>query len=193
MRQIKTLGITHPATRDSLGGDRIQFQAKSIRVNDRIRIREVMVIGEDGTQLGVMPPEEGLKLAQQAGLDLVEIAPMAKPPVCRIMDFSKFKYEQEKKEKEARKKQHATHIKEIRLKPKIGAHDYLVKLGFIKKFIERKDKVKVSLIFRGREMAHPELGNRVLERLKADIADVAQIEKPPLREGRAIIMIIAPK
>ena len=152
-----------------------------------------MVIGEDGGQLGVMAPEEALKLAQQAGLDLVEIAPMAKPPVCRIMDFSKFKYEQEKKEKESRKKQHATHIKEIRLKPKIGAHDYLVKLGFIKKFLERKDKVKVTLIFRGREMAHPELGNKVLERLKVDIADVAQIEKPPLREGRAIIMIVAPK
>ena len=152
-----------------------------------------MVIAEDGKQLGVMVPEEGYKLAQQAGLDLVEIAPMAKPPVCRIMDFSKFKYEQEKKEKEARKKQHATQLKEIRLKPKIGDHDYQVKVGFIKKFLERKDKVKVTLIFRGREMAHPELGNKVLERLKADIVDIAQIEKTPFREGRAIIMIIAPK
>ena len=152
-----------------------------------------MVIAEDGKQLGVMAPEEGLKLAQQAGLDLVEIAPTARPPVCRIMDFSKFKYEQEKKEKEARKKQHATQLKEIRLKPKIGDHDYLVKLGFIKKFLEHKDKVKVTLIFRGREMAHPELGNKVLERLKADIVDIAQIEKTPFREGRAIIMIIAPK
>ncbi len=152
-----------------------------------------MVIAEDGGQLGVMAPEEGLKLAQQAGLDLVEIAPTAKPPVCRIMDFSKFKYEQEKKEKEARKKQHATQLKEIRLKPKIGDHDYQVKVGFIKKFLEHKDKVKVTLIFRGREMAHPELGNKVLERLRVDIADVAQIEKTPFREGRAIIMIIAPK
>jgi translation initiation factor IF-3 len=152
-----------------------------------------MVIGEDGKQLGVMPPEEGLKLAQQAGLDLVEIAPMARPPVCRIMDFSKYKYEQEKKEKEARKKQHATHIKEIRLKPKIGDHDYLVKLGFIKKFLERKDKVKITLIFRGREMAHPEMGDKVIERLKADIAEIGQIEKPPLREGRAVIMVVGPK
>lgn len=152
-----------------------------------------MVIGANGEQLGVMAPEEGLKLAQQAGLDLVEVAPMAKPPVCRIMDFSKYKYEQEKKEKEARKKQHAIHIKEIRLKPKIGDHDYLVKLSFIKKFLERGDKVKVTLLFRGREMAHPELGTRVLERLKGDIAEVAQIEKPPLREGRAVIMVVAPK
>ncbi len=152
-----------------------------------------MVIGADGEQLGVMTPEEGLKLAQQAELDLVEVAPQAKPPVCRIMDFSKYKYEQEKKEKEARKKQHAIHIKEIRLKPKIGDHDYQVKLGFVKKFLGRGDKVKVTLLFRGREMAHPELGTRVLERLKTDIAEVAQIEKPPLREGRAIIMIVGPK
>jgi translation initiation factor IF-3 len=152
-----------------------------------------MVIGEDGAQLGVMAPEEGLKLAQQSGLDLVEIAPMAKPPVCRIMDFSKYKYEQEKKEKESRKKQHATHIKEIRLKPKIGDHDYLVKLGFIKKFLERKDKVKITLVFRGREMAHPELGNKVIERLKADILEIGQIEKPPLREGRFVIMVVGPK
>ncbi len=151
------------------------------------------MIGATSEQLGVMAPEEGLKLAQQAGLDLVEVAPMAKPPVCRIMDFSKYKYEQEKKEKEARKKQHAIHIKEIRLKPKIGDHDYLVKLSFIKKFLERGDKVKVTLLFRGREMAHPELGTRVLERLKADIIEVAQIEKPPLREGRAVIMVVAPK
>ena len=152
-----------------------------------------MVIGADGEQLGVMAPEEGLKLAQQAELDLVEVAPQAKPPVCRIMDFSKYKYEQEKKEKEAKKKQHAIHIKEIRLKPKIGDHDYQVKLGFVKKFLERGDKVKVTLLFRGREMAHMELGTRILERLKADIAEVAQIEKPPLREGRAIIMIVGPK
>lgn len=152
-----------------------------------------MVIAEDGTQLGVMSPEEGLKLAQQAGLDLVEVAPMARPPVCRIMDFSKYKYEQEKKEKEARKKQHAMHIKEIRLKPKIGDHDYLVKLGFIKKFLERKDKVKVTLVFRGREMAHPELGNRVLERLMADIAAFGQVEKPPLKEGRFVVTVIGPK
>ena len=152
-----------------------------------------MVIGADGEQLGVMAPEEGLKLAQQAELDLVEVAPQAKPPVCSIMDFSKYKYEQEKKEKEAKKKQHAIHIKEIRLKPKIGDHDYQVKLGFVKKFLERGDKVKVTLLFRGREMAHMELGTRILERLKADIAEVAQIEKPPLREGRAIIMIVGPK
>lgn len=152
-----------------------------------------MVIGAEGEQLGVMSPEDGFKLAQQAELDLVEVAPQAKPPVCRIMDFSKYKYEQEKKEKEARKKQHATHLKEIRLKPKIGDHDYQVKLGFAKKFLGRGDKVKVTLIFRGREMAHPELGTKVLERLKADIIDVGLIEKPPLREGRAIIMIVGPK
>ncbi len=152
-----------------------------------------MVIGADGEQLGVMAPEQGLKLAQEAGLDLVEVAPQARPPVCRIMDFSKYKYEQEKKAKEAKKKQHAIHIKEIRIKPKIGENDYQVKLSFIKKFLERGDKVKVTLLFRGREMSHPELGTKVLDRLKLDIADAAQIEKPPLREGRAIIMVVAPK
>lgn len=152
-----------------------------------------MVIGANGEQLGTMAPEQGLKLAQEAGLDLVEVAPQAKPPVCRIMDFSKYKYEQEKKAKEAKKKQHAIHIKEIRLKPKIGDHDYQVKLGFIKKFLERGDKVKVTLLFRGREMAHPELGRKVLERLSGDIAQVGEIEKPPLQEGRAIVMVVAPK
>ncbi len=151
------------------------------------------MIGEHGDQLGVMSVQDGIKNAEEAGLDLVEIAPTANPPVCRIMDFSKFKYEQEKKAKEAKKKQHATHIKEIRIKPKIGDNDYQVKLNFIKKFLEHGDKVKISLIFRGREMAHPELGTRILERLSGDIVDIAQIEKPPLREGRAIIMFVSPK
>ncbi|KPK38398.1 MAG: translation initiation factor IF-3 [Omnitrophica WOR_2 bacterium SM23_29] len=171
----------------------MQFQAKSIRVNERIRTREIMVIGANGEQLGVMAPEQGLRLAQEGGLDLVEVAPQAKPPVCRIMDFSKYKYEQEKKAKEAKRKQHAIHIKEIRLKPKIGDHDYQVKLGFIKKFLERGDKVKITLLFRGREMSHPELGRKVLERLSGDIANVGEIEKPPLQEGRLIVMVVAPK
>lgn len=152
-----------------------------------------MVIGANGEQLGVIAPEQGLRLAQEAGLDLVEVAPQAKPPVCRIMDFSKYKYEQEKKAKEAKRKQHAIHIKEIRLKPKIGDHDYQVKLGFIKKFLERGDKVKITLLFRGREMSHPELGRKVLERLSGDIANVGEIEKPPLQEGRLIVMVVAPK
>jgi len=152
-----------------------------------------MVIGANGEQLGVMAPEQGLRLAQEGGLDLVEVAPQAKPPVCRIMDFSKYKYEQEKKAKEAKRKQHAIHIKEIRLKPKIGDHDYQVKLGFIKKFLERGDKVKITLLFRGREMSHPELGRKVLERLSGDIANVGEIEKPPLQEGRLIVMVVAPK
>lgn len=153
----------------------------------------MLIIGANGEQLGVMPPEQGLKLAQQVSLDLVEVAPQARPPVCRIMDFSKYKYEQEKREKEARKKQHSIHLKEIRIKPKIGDHDYQVKLGFVKKFLERGDKVKITLLFRGREMAHQELGIKILDRLRADIADAGQIEKPPLKEGRAIIMVIAPK
>lgn len=152
-----------------------------------------MVIGANGEQLGIMAPEQGLKLAQEAGLDLVEIAPQAKPPVCRIMDFSKYKYEQEKKAKEAKRKQHAIHIKEIKLKPKIGDHDYQIKLGFIKKFLERGDKVKITLLFRGREMAHPELGRKVLERLSGDVVQFGEIEKPPLQEGRAIVMVVAPK
>ena len=137
--------------------------------------------------------QDGIKNAEEAGLDLVEIAPTANPPVCRIMDHSKFKYEQEKKEKEARKKQKIVHIKEIRLGPKIGEHDYQFKVNHLIEFLKKGDKVKVTMIFRGREMAHVDLGRKILEKLSSDISGVGEIEEQPRLEGRFINMIIRAK
>ena len=151
------------------------------------------MIGEHGDQLGVMSVQDGIKNAEEAGLDLVEIAPTANPPVCRIMDHSRFKYEQEKKEKEARKKQKVVHIKEIRLGPKIGEHDYQFKLNHLIEFLKKGDKVKVTMIFRGREMAHIDLGRKILEKLSSDISGVGEIEENPRLEGRFINMIIRAK
>jgi translation initiation factor IF-3 len=151
------------------------------------------VIGEHGDQLGVMSVPDGIKKAEEAELDLVEIAPTANPPVCRIMDHSRFKYEQEKKEKEARKKQKVVHIKEIRLGPKIGEHDYQFKVNHLIEFLKKGDKVKVTMIFRGREMAHVDLGRKILEKLSSDISAVGEIEERPKLEGRFINMIIRAK
>jgi translation initiation factor IF-3 len=151
------------------------------------------VIGEHGDQLGVMSVQDGIKSAEEAGLDLVEIAPTANPPVCRIMDHSKFKYEQEKKEKEARKKQKIVHMKEIRMGPKIGEHDYQFKVNHLIEFLKKGDKVKVTMMFRGREMAHVDLGRKILEKLSSDISGVGEIEEPPRMEGRFINMIVRAK
>ncbi len=140
-----------------------------------------------------MTVDDALVRAQEAGLDLVEVAPTAVPPVCRIIDFSKFKYEQEKKEKEAKKKQKVTHLKEIRLGPKIGEHDYLFKLKNLEDFLKRGDKVKISMRFRGREMAHVDLGRKLLDRLSSDISAVGEVEEPPRQEGRFINMMIRAK
>ena len=134
-----------------------------------------------------------MKRAVEAGLDLVEVAPTAVPPVCRIMDYSKYKYEQEKREKEARKKQKVIHLKEIRLGPKIGEHDYQFKLRNLEEFIKRGDKVKVTMMFRGREMAHVDLGRKLLERLSSDISQIGEIEEPARQEGRFINMVIRAK
>ena len=166
---------------------------KNFRINQRIRVKEVRVIGETGDQLGVLPVEEAIRRAEEAGLDLVEVAPTAVPPVCRIIDFSKFKYEQEKKEKEAKKKQKVVHIKEIRLGPKIGEHDYQFKLKNLEDFLKRGDKVKVTMMFRGREMAHVDLGKKLLERLSSDISAIGEIEEPARQEGRFINMMIRAK
>ena len=143
--------------------------------------------------MGVLPTADALKRAEEAGLDLVEVAPTAVPPVCRIMDYSKYKYEQEKREKEARKKQKIVHIKEIRLGPKIGEHDYQFKLRNLEDFLKRGDKVKISMMFRGREMAHVDLGRKILERLSSDISQIGEIEEPPRQEGRFINMVIRAK
>ena len=156
-------------------------------------MREVRVIGPKGEQLGIMPTAKGLQLAEQHDLDLVEVAATAKPPVCRIMDFSKYKYDQERKERQMKKKQHQSKLKEIRVKPKIGEHDYQVKLRHTIEFLKKKDKVKVSLFFRGREMAHKEFGRKVLDKFIADTASVGQLEEGPTQEGRIMTMTIIPK
>jgi len=163
------------------------------RINDRIRAREVRVIGSNGEQLGVMPVAEALAKAGEANLDLVEVAPTATPPVCRIVDFGKFKYEQAKKEREAHKKSKTSDLKGMRLSPKIGIHDLQVKIRAVSGFLKSGDKVRVSMWFRGREMAHPQVGEQILRRMAQDLADVAVVERVPLMEGRNMIMILAPK
>ncbi len=151
------------------------------------------VVGEESEQLGVMAVQDAIKLAQEAGLDLVEVAPTANPPVCRIIDYSRYKYEQEKREKEARKKQKVVRVKEIRLGPKIGEHDYQFKVRNLEEFLKRGDKVKVSMMFRGREMTHMDLGRKILERLSSDISQIGEIEENPRLEGRIITMLIRAK
>ncbi|MCY9663875.1 translation initiation factor IF-3 [Paenibacillus alginolyticus] len=162
-------------------------------INDEIRVKEVRLIGADGEQLGITPIREALQIAQDANLDLVNVAPTAKPPVCRIMDYGKFRYETQKKEKEARKNQKIVDIKEIRLSATIDEHDFQTKLRNAVKFLGEGDKVKASVRFRGREIAHSEIGRRVLERLATETADISSQERAPKLEGRSMIMILTPK
>ncbi len=167
--------------------------SKETRINERIRVREIRLIGAEGQQLGVLSLDQGLKLAREKGLDLVEVAPQATPPVCRIMNYGKFKYDQTKKARDARKKQKTTGVKEVKFRPKIGEHDYQVKLRSAQKFLGRGDKVKVTLTFRGREVVHPEIGRRIINRLIEDVKNLGQIERPLYQEGKNLITIIAPK
>jgi len=166
---------------------------KFIRINERIRAPQVRLIGPEGNQLGILPIEKALELANQYELDLVEVAPQVEPPVCRIMDFSKFKYDQEKKEREAKKHQAKMRIKEVRLKPNIDEHDYQIKLKQAINFLNKKDKVKVNLFFRGRQMKHLDWGRRILDRFINDTQQVGRIEKDPLLEGRVMSVVLAPK
>jgi translation initiation factor IF-3 len=166
---------------------------KFIRVNERIRVPEVRLIGPDGSQMGVMSVQKAQEVANQNDLDLVEVAPQASPPVCRIIDFSKFKYDQEKKEREAKKHQHQSHLKEIRLKPNIDEHDYQVKVKQVISFLKKKDKVKVNLFFRGRQMEHLDLGRKVLDKVIVDTQNDGQVERNPNLEGRVISLVLAPK
>jgi len=166
---------------------------KFIRINERIRVPEVRLIGPDSDQLGVVTIQKALEIASQHELDLVEVAPQANPPVCRVMDFSKFKYDQEKKEREAKKHQKQSRLKEIRLKPNIDDHDYEVKLKQTVSFLNRKDKVKINMFFRGRQMEHMDLGRKVLDRFIIDTQNAGQIEKVPGLEGRVMSLVIAPK
>ncbi|MEM9431110.1 MAG: translation initiation factor IF-3 [Pseudomonadota bacterium] len=162
------------------------------RVNDRIRTTEIRLIGPNGENVGVVTPERGRNLAEAAGLDLVEISPNAKPPVCKIMDFGKFKYETQKKEAEARKKQKIIEVKEVKFRPNTDTHDYDVKMRNVTKFLGNGDKVKVTLRFRGREMAHQELGRRLLERVAEDTTEIGKVEAMPKMEGRQMVMMINP-
>ena len=166
---------------------------KNIRINQRIRATEVRVIGPNAEQLGVVLLRRALELAAENNLDLVEVAPLAKPPVCRIMDFSKYKYDQEKKERRVKKNQKISHLKQIRIKPHIDEHDYQVKLRQAIAFLDKRDKVKINLFFRGREMSFKELSRQVLERFIRDISDYGQVEKSPMMEGRVMSVVIAPK
>nr|WP_255402782.1 translation initiation factor IF-3 [Pararhodobacter sp. CCB-MM2] len=163
------------------------------RVNDRIRATEIRLIGADGENVGVVPPARAMAMAAEAGLDLVEISPNATPPVCKIMDFGKFKYEQQKREAEARKKQKTIEIKEIKFRPGTDTHDYDVKMRSVQKFLGEGDKVKVTLRFKGREMAHQQLGMELLNRVAADVQEIGKIENMPKLEGRQMVMMIGPK
>ena len=163
------------------------------RVNEEIRIREVQLIDQDGQNRGVLAIRDALTLAQEAGLDLVEISPNSAPPVCKILDYGRFKYQNQKKASEARKKQKVVEVKEIKLRPGIDIHDYEVKMKAMQRFFEEGDKVKVTLRFRGREMAHQDIGFKLLQKLKEDVATIAKVEAEPMLEGRQMIMILAPR
>ena len=162
------------------------------RINDSIRVPEIRLIGADGENVGVVSPDRGLRMAEDAGLDLVEISPNASPPVCKIMDYGKFKYEQQKRESEARKKQKTIDVKEVKFRPNTDTHDYDVKMRNVTRFLEAGDKVKVTLRFRGREMAHQNLGRDLLERVAADVEGLGKIENMPKMEGRQMVMMIGP-
>jgi translation initiation factor IF-3 len=162
-------------------------------VNQRIRARSIRLIGVDGEQIGIVSVDEGLRLAREQELDLVEVAPQASPPVCRIMDYGKYKYEQSKRAKEARKHQHTIVVKEMKFRPKTEEHDYQFKLNHIQKFLAEGNKAKITVMFRGREMVHTELGRRVLERLVQDTQDMASVEQQPKLEGRNMTLVLVPK
>jgi len=158
-------------------------------VNERIRVSQVRVIGEEGAQLGVMAPSDALRLARERELDLVEVAPQTNPPVCRIMNFNRFRYEEQRREREAKKKHHIAKLKEVKFKPHIEAHDYQVKLDMLKRFLMRGDQAKVTMVYRGRELAHTELGRRILDRLIEDLKPVSKVERTPQLDGRFMTMV----
>jgi translation initiation factor IF-3 len=167
--------------------------AKRVNVNRRIRAREVRLIDAEGNQVGVVPISEALSVAESSGLDLVEVSPNVSPPVCRIMDYGRYKYQQNKKLQEGKKRQSTFQVKEIKVRPRTGEHDLQVKLRHIKRFIENNDKVKVTVFFRGREMAHMELGVAMMQRVVDETAEYAVVEQAAKREGRVMIMVLAPK
>jgi translation initiation factor IF-3 len=166
---------------------------RRVRVNRQIRISPVRVIDDKGEQMGVLPVEEALAIAQERGLDLVEVAPMARPPVVKIMDYGKFKFEEAKAARAAKKKQHVIHLKEVKMRPGIDDHDFDFKTRHAREFLADGNKVKVTMMYRGRQMAHIELGREVLDRVAAELKDIAKIEQDPRLEGRNMSMVLAPK
>ncbi len=167
--------------------------SKDWRVNEEIRVREVRLISEDGEQLGIVATREALAMAEERELDLVEVAPSAKPPVCRLMDYGKFKFEQSKREKESRKKQKVISVKEVKMRPNIEEHDFQVKAKNARKFLSAGDKVKVTIMFRGRQITHPELGKKLSVKLAEQLADISSVEKSPVIEGRNMVSILVPR
>ena len=171
----------------------LNISSKELQINEEIHDKELRIIGSDGAQLGIMSANEALNLAAEKNLDLVKIAPQSKPPVCKIMDYGKYRFEQAKREKDARKQHHVIDIKEVRLSLNIDTHDFNTKLNNALKFIAKGDKVKVSIRFRGREMGHPEIGYDTMKRFAEACSEVANIEKPAKLEGRNMLMFLAPK
>jgi translation initiation factor IF-3 len=167
--------------------------ADIVRINEKIRADQVRLIGPEGEQVGIVDIREALSYADRLNLDLVEVAPMAAPPVCKVMDYGKYRYEQEQKAKEARKRQTTISIKEIKLRPKIDDHDFATKKGHVERFLKNGDKVKLTIMFRGRELVHPHLGERLLRRMAEDLVEIGEVESQPNLDGRNMVMMLAPK
>jgi len=172
--------------------DRRPPERDDTRINERIRVREVRLIGDDGNQVGVVPIDQALKYARERDLDLVEVAASSKPPVCRVLDYSKYKYEQEQKAKAAKRHQKQVNVREIKLRPKIATNDYETKKNHVARFLSGDDRVKVTIMFRGREQSHPERGEALLLRLAADIAELGTVEQRPIQDGRNMTMLLSP-
>ncbi|HUA06150.1 MAG TPA: translation initiation factor IF-3 [Solirubrobacteraceae bacterium] len=172
--------------------DRRPPERDQTRINDRIRVPEVRLIGEDGKQIGIVKTSEALSYAQDRDLDLVEVAPEARPPVCRVLDYSKYKYEQAQKQKAARRHQQQITVREIKFRPKIAQNDYDTKKGHVARFLKNKDKVKITIMFRGREVTHPERGTALLDRLAGELSELAVVEQSPVQDGRNMTMLLAP-
>jgi translation initiation factor IF-3 len=172
--------------------DRRPPERDTTRINERIRVPEVRLIGEDGSQIGIMKTPDALRYAQERDLDLVEVAPESRPPVCRVLDYSKYKYEQAQKQKAARKHQQQITVREIKFRPKIAQNDYDTKKGHVTRFLKHKDKVKITIMFRGREVTHPERGVALLERLADELGELAIVEQRPIQDGRNMTMLLAP-
>jgi translation initiation factor IF-3 len=176
------------------GGEAISVnKTPEVRVNERIRVPQVRVIGDDGQQVGVLATREALAMAQSRGLDLVEVSPTARPPVCRIMDYGKFKYEQNRRARKAKKKQHQMQLKEIKMRPKIDDHDYDFKMNHARQFLLGRDKVKFTITFRGREIAHMDIGQVLIRRIIAELTEVSTVESAPRAEGRSLTTVLMPK